>query len=59
MRFVFQVEVELEHSQGKFAGRDELSDKIMEELPDPGQIEGDNGGEYNVIGWDVTDISGS
>jgi hypothetical protein len=55
MRFNFIVEVEVERIEGKFASRDELSDQIIGALEDadPGDLEGDNGGQYNIISWSV------
>lgn len=59
MRFVFQVEVEVERTEGKFATRDELAEQLMEELEgaDPGDLEGDSGGEYEVTSFEVSDVS--
>lgn len=55
MRFTFEVTVEIERQQGKFAGRDEMEEQIKTEIEDvnPGSLEGDNGGEYEVTQWDV------
>lgn len=59
MRFVIQVEVEVERVEGKFAGRDEILTQILEaiESADPGTYEGDNGGQYETSSWDVSDAS--
>lgn len=55
MRFTFEVTVEIERQQGKIAGRDEMEEQIKTEIEDvnPGSLEGDNGGEYEVTQWDV------
>lgn len=58
MKFDFTVSVEVSRTQGKFASRDDIGEKIREALDDanPGDIEGDEGGEYNVDSWDVTEV---
>lgn len=58
-RFTYTVTVEVERTEGKFASRDELSEQIMDELEgcDPGTVEGDNGGQYDVTEWTVEDVS--
>ena len=57
MRFVFQVEVEVERTEGKFASRDEISEQITDalEAADYGQWEGDNGGQYETTDWSVSE----
>lgn len=59
MKFTFKVEAEAERSQGKFATKDELAEQIMSELEgaDPGSLTGDNGGEYEITSWEVSDES--
>lgn len=49
MRFLFEVEVNLEREEGKFASRDELSAQISEALEeaDYGSWTGDEGGTYS------------
>jgi hypothetical protein len=56
MRYVFSVTVEVERSEGKFATRDEIGEQIAEAITeaDPGNLTGENGGEYNVTVWEVT-----
>jgi len=56
MRFIFTVEVELERTEGKFATRDELEMQIQEELEglNPSSYEGDEGGTYEVVNWEVS-----
>lgn len=55
MNFTFMVTVDVSRQQGKFASRDDISEKIKEALDDanPGDIEGENGGEYTVDTWEV------
>ena len=50
------VSIEVQRTQGKFATRDELAEQIRDaiESADPGQLDGDNGGEYEVTSWEVT-----
>lgn len=57
MNFRFVVEVEVSREQGKFATREEIHDQIKESLEqaDPGTMEGDNGGQYNVDSWNVSE----
>lgn len=57
MRFVFTVEVEVRRIEGKFATRDELAFHIQEALEqaDPVSLEGDNGGGYEVVSWEVNE----
>jgi len=56
MEFTFTVRATVERTQGKFASRDELEGQIQEALDDanPGDLTGDNGGEYEVTEWDVS-----
>ena len=56
MRMTFTIEVELEKGSGKFASKDEIADKIMEDLEsaDPGTIFSDDNAEFNVVQWDVS-----
>ena len=58
MKFKFEVEVEVNRVQGKFASRDEIAEQITEALEgaDPGQYEGGEGGEYETASWDVNEI---
>lgn len=59
MRFIFEVEVEVERDEGKFASRAELADQIQEALEgaDPGNLEGENGGQYTVHEWAVNEMA--
>jgi hypothetical protein len=58
MRFVFEVEVEVERDEGKFASRDELAEQIESALTDadPGTLDGDAGGSYSTSSWSVAEI---
>lgn len=55
MRFEYTVTVEVQRTEGKFASRDELDEQIREALAsaDPGQVDGENGGVYEVVEWEV------
>lgn len=56
MRFTFRVEVEVDRMEGKFARRDELGDQLIDAIDcaDPGELEGEAGGQYTVSSWTVT-----
>jgi hypothetical protein len=56
MIFRFNVSVEVERSQGKFASRDEIGELVLEALEqaNPEQIEGENGGQFDITMWDIT-----
>jgi hypothetical protein len=61
MRITFQVEVELEREQGKFAGREEIVDAIEEwiQMADEGEVEGvgaDGESTYTVTSWAVSEV---
>ena len=53
--FEFKVTVEVERETGKFASRSEIFEKLLDEIQsaDPGTVDGDEGGEYSVISWEV------
>lgn len=55
--FTFTINVEVEREEGKFASRDEIAEQIREaiESADPGSIEGEAGGSYSVVTWEVTE----
>ena len=55
MRFDLVVGAELERSEGKFVSREELRDKLIEALEEanPGDLMGDNDGQYMVETWEV------
>lgn len=54
--FTLTVTVEVQHVEGKFASRDEIAEKLMDELEsmDLGGVTADDGGEYEVVSWEVT-----
>lgn len=56
-RFAFLVEVESERDEGQFATRDEMGACVQEALEgaDPGSLYGDNGGQYSVTSWEVSE----
>ena len=55
MRFRFVVDVEVRYERGKFASRDDLEQKLSDEIEsaNPVQVDGDEGGEYTVDDWSV------
>lgn len=57
MRFTYTVTVEVQRTEGKFASRDEISEQIREalEAADPQQYDGENGGMYETVEWEVND----
>lgn len=60
-RHVFQVEVETQHTSGKFAGRDEIAEAILEWLQDANDtlvhgIGVDGESEYEVVDWSIEEI---
>lgn len=56
MRIRIVIEAEVERREGKFASREDLGDQLVEELEgaDPGELEGENEGQYEVVEWIVT-----
>lgn len=58
MRFIFEVEVNVDRVEGKFASRDEIAAQIQQALEDadPGSFDGDNGGQYESNEWSVNEI---
>lgn len=56
MEFSFTVTASVERSEGKFASRDELEEQLVEaiESADPGSLDGDAGGVYDVVDWSVS-----
>lgn len=57
--FTFTVTVEVERREGKFAARDEIVEQLRDaiESADPGEVEGDNGGVYEVVSFEVSEGS--
>lgn len=55
MQLRFTVTVELSRESGKFASKDEFIEQIIAEIEgvDPGTLEGENEGVYNVDLWEV------
>lgn len=55
MQFTFTVTAEVSRVQGKFATREDLAQQIQDELEgaNPGDLTGENDGEYTVDTWDV------
>lgn len=58
MRFTLTVEVEVERTEGKFAGRDEIADALVEAIEDanPSSVDGigaDGISSYEVVDWQV------
>jgi hypothetical protein len=55
MDMAFEVRVNVERTSGPFASRDELEAQVVDALEDanPGDLEGDAGGEYDVDEWTV------
>lgn len=56
MKWTITVEVEANHTAGQFASRDELEQQIIDAIDNanPAQLDGDNGGEYEVTEWEVS-----
>lgn len=57
MRFVFQVEVEIEKTTGKFAARESAFDAIQDALEsaNPDSLALDDS-EYSVVTWDISEV---
>lgn len=55
MKITLTIEVELAHVEGRFASKDELAELLADELEaaDPGELEGDEGGRYDVEAFAV------
>jgi hypothetical protein len=55
MELAFEIRAQVERTSGPFASRDELEAQVLEALEqaDPGSLEGDSGGEYDVDEWTV------
>jgi hypothetical protein len=58
--FTFTIEVQVERDSGKFAGRDEIAEQLMEALEsaDPGTVDGigaDGDSSYSVVDWSVSE----
>jgi hypothetical protein len=59
MRFTITVHVEIERESGKFAGREEMLDQIIDaiESANPDTLDGENEGVYNVVEWSPEEAS--
>src|SRR4051794_27992275 len=57
MQFTFIVEVEVTRSEGKFATREELAQQLIDaiEQANPGDLTGDNEGQYTVDNFEVSE----
>jgi hypothetical protein len=55
MEFRFVVSAEAERDEGKFASRDEIEEQLQEAISgaDPGSVEGEAGGTYSIVTWEV------
>lgn len=55
MEFSFVVNASVERLEGKFATREEIGDQLRAAIEgaDPGTVDGENGGQYEVQSWDV------
>lgn len=54
MRLLALVAVDVTHTTGPFASREDLQEKLRDDvITDPGQIDGTEGGEYAVDGFEV------
>lgn len=57
MNFRLVIEVEAERIEGKFAGRDELVEQLIEEVEgsQPSELQGDAEGIYEVTDFSVSE----
>ena len=57
MRYNFTADVEVERAEGKFATREEIGELIRVALEgaDPGELQGENGGNYVVTSWEIAE----
>jgi len=55
MNIEFRIIVSVSRQRGKFASHDELAQQIADALDqaNPGELTGENGGEYTVDEWDI------
>lgn len=58
MRFKVTIDIDVTHVQGKFAGRDEIEELVTSAIMEanPGDIETDDGAEYNVEFWEIEKV---
>lgn len=59
MRFKFEIECEVSRTEGKFESRETIAQALQDaiEQSDPGSISGDNGGEYSVDSFEVSEVT--
>ena len=57
-RFVFRVEVEVDHNEGKFVSRDALCHEILDALEgaDLGSMYAEES-SYSISSWEVADVT--
>ena len=55
MDFSFIVNASVERTEGKFESRETIENALIEAIDEanPGDIEGENGGQYEVADWSV------
>lgn len=55
MKIALTIEVHLRFVEGKFEPKDDIAELLREEIEgmDPGEVEGDNGGRYEIDAFDV------
>lgn len=55
MLITITVTAEVERTEGKFESKDVLAEQLVEaiEQADPGDLEGENEGRYEVVEWSV------
>jgi hypothetical protein len=55
VEFTFKVTAQVERTEGKFSSREDIGGQIAAELEsaDPGSIQGENDGQYEVTSWEV------
>jgi len=58
VKLEFVVRADVEHQDGPFASREELTEAVRSELDaaDPGTVDGGEGGSYAVSSWEVEEI---
>jgi len=59
MEFEFKVRVSVERDEGLFASRADLGEQLEDALEEanPDSLEGENGGQYSVVEWEVSNDS--
>lgn len=56
VKIALTVEIDLRFREGKFESKDEMAELLREEIEgmDLGEIEGGNGGIYDIESWEVS-----